>query len=291
MIEDSTLGNILNAPLQTVAELAEDKARAQAMRDHEKPLFEEFKLVGRTFMVDTTTKRATEVKAPKQDQFVFPQVGSLRGVAELVQRHGHPGNGAVVVGANGIRAYLAITADEDDQRPELVCPYFHGDDAPNGEMGVEALYMWLDRFCGQLGQTEVDADQERAIWTAVSSVKAVVADEYEVSSEGASIEITTKTKQGVSGKSHLPKYITVRQRVGVREFRTERLYRLQALLPGKGRDSLGFRLIPIDTDGAHERFVAWAVDGLDQLLNQSEAAIARRGTSTPGTSWIVCEGP
>lgn len=290
MAETTTLGDILAAPLQVVAELAEDKARAEALRDHEKPLFETFDVAGRTYMVDTAMKRVTEVKPPKTEQLTFPQVGSLRGVAELVQRHGGPGNSTVVVGTDGIRAYLAISADEDDQRPVLSCPYFCGDNAPQGEMGVEALYMWLDRFCGQMGQTEVSEEQERTVWTAISSVKAVVADEYDVSSEGASIEITTKTKQGVTGKTHLPKYITVRQRLGTRDFRTERLYRLQALLTGKTRDGLGFRLIPVDTDGAHERFVAWAVEGLDAMLNRSDAA-ARRLEEGITTRWIVCEGP
>lgn len=290
MAETTTLGDMLAAPLHVVAELAEEKADAKIRRELEKPLFEKFEIAGRTYMVDTTAKRATEVKPPKTEQLNFPKIGSLRGIAELVQRHGIPDNGAVVVGTEGIHAYLAISADEDQQRPDLLAPYFHGDDAPQGEMGVEALYLWLDRFHGAMGQSTVDPEQERAVWAAISSVKAVVADEYEVSSEGGSIEVTTKTKQGVTGKTHLPKYITVRQRLGVRDFQTERLYRLQVLLPGKTRDDLGFRLIPVDTDGAHERFVAWAVEGLDAMLNRSDAA-ARRLEEGITTRWIVCEGP
>jgi hypothetical protein len=219
----------------------------------------------------------------------------------------------VVVGTDGIQAHFAISADEDEQRPTLACPYFHGDDAPPGAIGIESLFAWLDRFHGELGQSEISANEEDAIWAAISGMRATVADEYQVNSQGGAIEITTKTKQGVGstqeGKLYLPKYITVRQRLGVRDFKAPCLYRLMAILPTRDRRELSFQLIRMDTDGAHEKFVAWAVAGLQELLNGTVTGVLDEAVAQPLVDsgdmtsvdepveapndgpWIVCEGP
>lgn len=288
MMEMNGIGNILAAPLAQISEAKNQAHRAELdlqAKELEHPAFETFEYEGRKYILDTTKKTLAEVRPPRDDYFAFPALGSLRGLSETVLRHGDSNNTLITVGTDGIRALLDVRADEvhREARRAVAVPYYDGDNPGEGDMGIEALYGWLDRFNGAMGQSKIDAAEEKAVWTALKTVKASTSDEYEVDDLGGSLSVTFKSKGTVTGSTPIPKYIVVRQRVGVREFFTERLYRLRALLPGKGREFLSFKLTHIVTDGSHERFVEYAVKTLSLQLNGAEPGA--------GGQWIISEGP
>lgn len=249
---------------------------------------------GRTFLVNPQGERV-EIKPLETDVLQFPKVGSLSGVAGVLETFANPSNTIVTVGRDGIVATVAVNADEHQSRPRLECPYFVGDNPPNDRvMGAEEFYVLLDRHKGCIGTSAINEAEEAAMRAAVRAIKGVDSKECEVKEEGAVTSFSYTKKNGVQGDGKVPSFLRIAHRRGVREFVVEHVYRLKMYAPGTKSNEITFALVHLDTDGSHEKFVRYAVDGLRELLNGFDIETNEKGETLripKRGPWLVVEGP
>lgn len=227
---------------------------------------------GRTFVCSMGEYK--EVKPYQRKGFAIGNLGGPVDLCKVLLELPHTKPVVVTVGPGGIFAECGIDGDERLPAQHLHAPFFteHG---PGRLSTVEELWTWLDWHKGNVGQKEVNGDEEAALRFALSSLRVEGTSFGKVEERGGAIVVSYSSSSGVGGDTPIPKWIRVRHAYGSREYKWVLTYRLT--IRKSREDGIAVALQHVPTDGAFEAWQSWALETCDRLLGDEAIVVAGAG--------------